>query len=319
MAQLVALTHGRWFRLLVGSLVGTLAALATGARALAQESAVDAPAIGGGVSGYDTGDWLNLAVRLALVLLVIWVAIAGMRWWVRRVNGDGGSSSGRMLQVLESRSLGPNRSLQLVKLGNRAVLLGVTNERINAVLEVTDPVEIERLATPPEANEPASFRDALSRLGSLTRRKPARRGETVMASQPAPRPAVVAADPSANRLPPRQAMAPAPVKQRGRWLTLLRWVIGLESSPRGRRPAVRSAAVDAARGHAPITAGPVASAPAPRRRAAPASPAVRATMARDRAAELPASRAVRARSGYRQNQIAEAQRAINDVRRQLGS
>jgi hypothetical protein len=35
------------------------------------------------------------------------------------------------------------------------------------------------------------------------------------------------------------------------------------------------------------------------------------------AAELPASRAVRARSGYRQSQIAEAQRAIASVRGEL--
>jgi len=40
------------------------------------------------------------------------------------------------------------------------------------------------------------------------------------------------------------------------------------------------------------------------------SPAERATLA----AEAPASRVSRARSGYRQNQIAEAQRAINTVR-----
>lgn len=294
----------------MGALLGALAALTTGARALAQEAGAEAPAVGGSVAGYDTADWLNLALRLGLVLIVIWVAIVAMRWWVRRMNGATGGGSGRMLQVLESRSLGPNRSLQLVKLGNRAVLLGVTSERINAVLEVTDPAEVERLATPPATSEPTSFRDAIARLGALMRRdSEAGNGVTMTQSAAVPTPA------SMVRQAATRAEASAPQRSRKRWLTLARWVVGLEDSPRGRgSPAANRSPEMTAR--APITGGAVArSSAVPAAARAGLSPAVRATMA----AELPASRAARARSGYRQSQIADVQRAISTARERRSS
>ncbi|MEE8421949.1 MAG: flagellar biosynthetic protein FliO [Dehalococcoidia bacterium] len=102
----------------------------------------------GGVGSFGFGDWLGLLVRLGLVLLIVWAAIRAMRWYSRRMSGGGGAT--RHLQVLETRSLAPNRSLHLVRLGGRAVLLGVTPERITSLLEIGDPAEVERLSLEPE-------------------------------------------------------------------------------------------------------------------------------------------------------------------------
>lgn len=102
---------------------------------------------GGGVGSFGLGDWLGLLVRLGLVLLIVWAAIRAMRWYSRRINGGGGAT--RHLEVLETRSLAPNRSLHLVRLGGRAVLLGVTPERITSLLEIGDPAEVERLSLEP--------------------------------------------------------------------------------------------------------------------------------------------------------------------------
>ena len=305
MRGMTAVHAWRGARLLLGALLGALAALTRGADALAQEAGAEAPAVGSSVGGYDSGDWLNLVVRLALVLLVIWVAIAAMRWWMRRMNGTSGDGSGRMLQVLESRSLGPNRSLQLVKLGNRAVLLGVTNERINAVLEVTDPAEVERLATPAKTADPTSFRDAIARLGALTRRGSESASGVAMA-QPEAAPARVSPIPQATMA----TNGSVPQRSGNRWLRLARWVVGLEDGPRGlgRQAASQGAGVTA---RAPITGGVAGrSSGAVATSGGRLSPAERATLA----AELPASRAARAQTGYRQNQIAEAQRAISTTR-----
>ena len=321
----------RGTRLALGALAGVLMALMTGARALAQE-AVAEPAVGESVAGYGVSDWLNLVLRLGLVLIVIWVSIMAMRWWVRRMNGATGGGSGRLLEVLESRSLGPNRSLQLVKLGNRAVLLGVTSDRINAVLEVTDPIEVERLSTPVMTEEPTSFRDAISRLGALTRRGAAPADGVTMqqppvaaTSLPARRQAVMQTNQTVGAggaqqagAVPMQSASAGVVQNAGggvlgnRWLMLARWVIGLEDSPRGRlRPAASGAAAAMAR--APIMGDPGArSAAAAVGSGTGMTPAERAT----RAAELPASRASRARSGYRQNKIAEAQRAITTMQQE---
>src|SRR5690606_33166778 len=108
-------------RRLAGAVVGGLAALAWLAQAAAQEVPADASGqVGSGVSSFGMGDWIGLGVRLALVVVVIWVAVAGMRWYVRRVHQGGHRGALGALEVLESHALGPNRTLHLVRLGDRA-------------------------------------------------------------------------------------------------------------------------------------------------------------------------------------------------------
>ncbi len=295
--------NSRLGRLLMAAVLGGLLALVFVAPAMAQEATATSSPVGGSVSGYGVTDWMNLFLRLALVLVVIWFAIVAMRWWVRRMNGAVGNAGGH-LEVVETRSLGPNRSLQLVKLGNRAVLLGVTAEQTSSVLEIDDPVEVERLATPRVADDsPTSFRDAVSRLGSLTSWRPVIERKR---SKPAAAPSARAATTPSRFAAPTPPVAAAP---RSRWMTLARRVIGLED-----RPLPRTVAA----GRAPAAALAARRPAAPAAAAAPMAPAGRAprslASARATASELPVSRAARASSGYRQNQIAEAQRAIASVR-----
>lgn len=131
--------------------------------------AQQADGVGSAVPSYGVLDWLNLGLRLALVMCAIYAAVVAMRWYVLRVNGDG-SRLGRQVQVLESRALGPNRSLHLVRLGGRAVLLGVTAERINTLLSIDDASEVERLveaASTPAANPLQRVADGMSGLASM--------------------------------------------------------------------------------------------------------------------------------------------------------
>ncbi|MCC6237081.1 MAG: flagellar biosynthetic protein FliO [Dehalococcoidia bacterium] len=100
--------------------------------------------VGGGVVRLGAWDWINLVVRLVAVVAIIWGAFWALRWYNRRIQT--GYGAGRSLEVLETRALGPNRSMQLVRVGRRAVLVGVTVERINQLLEIDDPEEVERLA-----------------------------------------------------------------------------------------------------------------------------------------------------------------------------
>lgn len=155
--------------------LGALAALLP-ATALAQEGALQG--VGVGVGGFGVWDWMVLAVRLGLVLIVIWLAVMAMRWYVRRVNGIDGAASGRQLQVLETKALAPNRSLHLVRVGNRAVLLGVTPERINQLTEIDDPEEVERLveAAAEREGSPRSLRAIVGGISdTLSRARAPRR------------------------------------------------------------------------------------------------------------------------------------------------
>ena len=129
-------------RRMAGLAFGALAALTVEA-VRAQEPPLEG--VGSGVGGFSASDWFNLGWRLLLVVGVIWAAVWVMRWYVQRTNGSA-ASAGRQVQIIETRTIGPNRSLQLVRLGGRAVLLGVTPDRINSLLEIDDPDEVERLA-----------------------------------------------------------------------------------------------------------------------------------------------------------------------------
>jgi hypothetical protein len=87
----------RWFAL--GASLGALIALAMVAPAVAQLPPEATPVVGGGLTGLSVTGWLNLVLRLALVLVAIWLAIVAMRWWMRRING-GVAGSSRHLNVI---------------------------------------------------------------------------------------------------------------------------------------------------------------------------------------------------------------------------
>jgi len=150
--------------------------------------AQQADGVGSAVPSYGVLDWLNLGLRLALVIGAIYGAVVAMRWYVRRVNGDGGRL-GRQVQVLESRALGPNRSLHLVRLGGRAVLLGVTAERINTLIAIDDASEVERLveaANTPTVNPLQRVAEGMGGLASMGLARRERRAPVARrtASQP---------------------------------------------------------------------------------------------------------------------------------------
>src|SRR3990172_2037911 len=98
-----------------------------------------------GVAAFGPWEWITLAVRISAVLAVIWAAVLAMRWYVARMSGEATGRLTRSLQIVETRSLGPSRALYLVRLGSRAVLIGATSERINALMEIDDPAQLESL------------------------------------------------------------------------------------------------------------------------------------------------------------------------------
>lgn len=153
-----------------GLLPAALLALLPRVAAAQEEGAL--AGVGGGVASYGVGDWLVLGLRLGAVLLVVWLSVLAMRWYVRRTNGGGAGSDGRLLHVMETRALAPNRSLHLVRLGDRAVLLGSTPERITRLLDIDDAEEVERLTETlaGAGASPRSFRAIMDGLGGTASR-----------------------------------------------------------------------------------------------------------------------------------------------------
>jgi len=184
--------------------LGAVAALVTATVASAQESG---DTVGSDVASFGIGDWMNLGVRLALVVAVIWAAVHAMRWYVRRMNRGTSRNGLRALEVLETHVLGPNRTLHLVRLGDRAVLVGATQERITQLLTVDDPEEFQLLIDKPEDDEVLATSRGARAAGAMSLLDGLRTGISVMRARQAEMNERIRAERAA-----KQASAPADVE-----------------------------------------------------------------------------------------------------------
>jgi flagellar protein FliO/FliZ len=67
--------------------------------------------------------------------------------------------------VISSQTLGPGKWIQTVFIGGKYLILGVTNDNVNLISEITDPKEIERLEisiNTRKTDDGESFMDVLS-------------------------------------------------------------------------------------------------------------------------------------------------------------
>lgn len=99
----------------------------------------------------NAGVWsyLRIIIILALMVAAIYAVFRVMKKLlkVKEDTGDG-------VQLLTSRTLGPGRQVQVVFVHGKYLILGVTNDNINLLGEITDPKEIEHIEL--YANEQAS-------------------------------------------------------------------------------------------------------------------------------------------------------------------
>jgi flagellar protein FliO/FliZ len=75
--------------------------------------------------------WAGMAIVMALILLLYAAARRWLRW-------PAGGRAG-IIQVRETRPLGPKKALYLVKVRDRELLLGVTGERIELLCDMPLP------------------------------------------------------------------------------------------------------------------------------------------------------------------------------------
>jgi flagellar biosynthetic protein FliO len=84
---------------------------------------------------------LDMGLKLAVVLGLIYVVVAGLRWLQRhRLNAAG---QGVAIRVIETIGLAPGRSLHLVEVGHKTLLIGATDHQLSLLTDLSTP--------PPEA------------------------------------------------------------------------------------------------------------------------------------------------------------------------
>lgn len=105
-------------------------------------------------------------IRMILVLALVIVCIYGVIWLMKR-NLNKGNNSDQFLRVVSSVSLSPGKSVQIVSLlDEKAYIIGVTDNAVNLIGEVTDKETIDamNLYADRQTNtkKPRNFNDILS-------------------------------------------------------------------------------------------------------------------------------------------------------------
>lgn len=101
--------------------------------------------------------WMStgeLLLKLLLVIGLVYLALTGLRWLQKsRIQATAGSTT---IRVLETTGLAPGRSLHLVVVGEKTLLIGATDHQLSLLAELAD------VATSPLSEEVSSFDEALA-------------------------------------------------------------------------------------------------------------------------------------------------------------
>ena len=78
------------------------------------------------------GAAMDLVLKLGAVLALAYVSMAALK----RYTSGAVSQRGTLLEVLDSTTLGPNRSIYVVRAGAKRLVLGVTQNQITPLAEL---------------------------------------------------------------------------------------------------------------------------------------------------------------------------------------
>jgi len=124
------------------------------------------------IAGEDSAtDWwgigLGLVLKLGLVVGLIYACV----WVLKRLMRKGGTlpKGARNLRILETAYLAPERSLHIVAVQDKLLVLGATQAQISFLTEL-DPVGLPEVSPNPKADHgPESFASLLKRLSDQVR------------------------------------------------------------------------------------------------------------------------------------------------------
>lgn len=151
----------------------------------ADPAAAESESSSGGGFTLDAGDLLSLAWRLALVIVIIAVSVAGLRWWGKKAAAP--RSTTGFLRIVDTLAISNGRTIHLVALGDRVIAIGATPQQLSFLNELSEEEAAEVMAGLSQAaGQPISqFAAELfqsMRRGSRT--NPGARAEAVIGGSP---------------------------------------------------------------------------------------------------------------------------------------
>ncbi len=117
-------------------------------------------------------------IAYIFTLLLAFAVVIGLAYFTSRVLGQRlGQGTANNSRVLTTVPLGANRTLQVVEIAGKVLLLGVTEQSITLLQEITDAEEITKLRNMPNSSADSPFDQVFQRqlasLQVMSRRFPA--------------------------------------------------------------------------------------------------------------------------------------------------
>jgi flagellar protein FliO/FliZ len=88
---------------------------------------------------------LRLIFALAITLGLIYLTVLGLKLIWEKQGWNVKLDEGKPIRVLNSMHLGPRKTIQVVEVGKKLLVLGVGHEEINCLAEITDPAEVDEI------------------------------------------------------------------------------------------------------------------------------------------------------------------------------
>lgn len=115
------------------------------------------------VTGNDQSSFNDYMVRGVWVSALLVIALYfGLRWYRKKMGGVSITGSNK-IRVLARNHLGPKQSIMIVRVENRKLVLGVTEQAINLISDLGETDETED-ALPATASQQVSFAKIFEKL-----------------------------------------------------------------------------------------------------------------------------------------------------------
>ena len=119
----------------------------------------------GGLNSTAMKPLMTTGLSLGLVLTLFCAVV----WLMRKSGGKANRAlPGEIVEVLGVTAITPKQQMQLVRLGNKILLLSITQQGVQPIGEVTDPEEVARICAVCQSNRPNSmsntFRQVLTQM-----------------------------------------------------------------------------------------------------------------------------------------------------------
>ncbi len=121
-------------------------------------------------------------LKLVSALVIVIVALYGGLYLLKRMMTGRKSASANLstLEVLESAYVGPKKTVSLVRVGKRAVLVGVTDQQITKLTDVDEREVTELLSAAPAAKSGETFAQMFKRTTDKFRQMQTSKEQTVV-------------------------------------------------------------------------------------------------------------------------------------------